>query len=150
MIKYQDYFPKSMLYKCGIEPEAKLIGDEDLALLEHESPDKDVYRLINSMYSNIKEHFDKNHNPKEDFGDLNVDRKIVAMLCDLDIVKDVNKEKYLNYIKQNSEESSFSKEESRVSIELPELDATTINKEMEKSKRVATSSPQLVIKGKQE
>lgn len=137
MIKYQDYFPKSTLYKCGIEPETKLIGDDELSVLTGTKDEERINKLINDICLNFKKFYEKNGNSDKDFKRLNVNGRVVNMLCDLDIVSEVNKEKYLTAAEQKyPDENYIDVDETRVGIELFELDIHANNKAIEKSEKV--------------
>ena len=150
MIKYEDYFPKSMLYKCGVSPNSMLISDDDLDSLQTSKNENQVNKLMNDIYTNFKNSAAEKHLTQE-FKGYNIDGKIVAMLCDLDVISSLDKEKYLQSMQQKEGAKEYAEsEETRVSIELPELDAGAINNQMERSEKVILNNePKLNFRGKQ-
>lgn len=150
MIKYEDYFPKSMLYKCGILPNSTLISDDELDYLQTNQNENQVNKLMNNIYTNIKNFAEEKHSAQE-LNNYHLYRKIVAMLCDLDVISIQDKEKHLQALQQKEGISQYAENnETRVSIELPELDAISINSQTEKSEKVIQDyEPKLNIKGKQ-
>lgn len=151
MIKYEDYFPKSILNKCGILPETKLISEDELLTITSDRVEGNINKLIDNVYTNFKKSSIKNNNLIEEFKKFNINRRIISMLCDLDIISDIDKEKYLYNAEQKEIKDEYiDNNETRVSIELPELDAISINKKSEKSEKVIYSNKlQLEVKGKQ-
>lgn len=150
MIKFEDYFPKSMLNKCGIMPETKLLVDEELNTLSSKSKERDVNKLIDNIHLNFKKNSTKNVNDNE-LLQFNINRKIVNMLCDLDIITSKEREEFILNANQNSTSiKNINDEETRVCIEIPELDTISINNKTEKSQRViCDNKPILEVKGKQ-
>lgn len=141
MVKYEDYFPKTMLNKCGIKPESKLIGEEEFSTLTANKNEGNICQLINNIYGGFKSASVKNGTSEKSFKEFNVNRRIVAMLCDLDVISDIEKEKYLFNADQKALENGFINDnETRVRIELPELDALSANKLTEKSEKVVSKN----------
>lgn len=151
MIKYEDYFPKSTLNKCGILPESKLFDEDDLSTLSSDLDKKKVDELINNIYTRFKNSSTKIKNSDEEFKQFNVTRRIVSMLGDLDIISSETMEKYLNKIEQKPNfNDELTDEETRINIELPELNINSIYKDAEKSEKVISNDNlNLEIKGKQ-
>lgn len=148
MIKYKDYFPRTMLNRCGILPETKLFEETELSLMKESAKPEKVDFWVGKIYSNFENSSLEKNISKEEFENFNLKRRIVSMLCDLDVVSEIEKEKYINGINKNSQISE--EKETRISIELPELDTAFLNKNAEKSEKVVFSNkPELEIKGKQ-
>lgn len=150
MIKYQDYFPKSMLHKCGIDPDTNLISEDQLSVLNLSKNEEKTNQLIGDIYLNIKNLYDKNNYSDIEFKQMNVERKIVSMLCDLDVISEIDKEKYFTSLGQKHINGDYEDvDETRVSIELSELNVLNINNSTEKSERVISNNqPILENKGK--
>lgn len=151
MIKYADYFPKSMLNKCGIIPDTKLLDNSNLSDSITNKTENSINQLINDIYSKFKQSSIGNKISIDEFNNFNVNRRIVAMLCDLDVISNAEKDKFLNNRELKSMEAQqFDDKETRVSIELPELDTNTINGSIEKSEKIlyGDAIPQLEVKGK--
>lgn len=151
MIKYEDYFPKTILSKCGISPETKLFSEDEILDFTKNKNEEDLNELIGDIYSNFKKSSIQNGNLISEFKEFNIDRRIVSMLCDLDVISSIDKEKYLSSAEQKSLDIDVAQNtETRVSIELPELDMLSINKNIEKSEKVALKNNlELEVKGKQ-
>lgn len=149
MIKYQDYFPKSMLHKCGIAPETNLVSDDQLSALTSSQNEESIKQLLGDIYANMKNSYDKNGNFDKEFKQLGIEKRIVNMLCDLDVVSEFTKEKYLTNFEQKHINGDYANaNETRVSIELTELNVLAANNGTEKSERVSCNHPVLENKGK--
>lgn len=151
MIKYEDYFPKSVLNKCNILPEGKLISDEEFSNLIKNKDEEKINQLISNIYLNFKETSNKKGNTLEEFNKFNINKRTIAMLCDLDVISSIDKEKFLYNaeMKENKIDGIISKE-TRIGIEIPELKTTSINEGVEKSEKVIYNNKlELEIKGTQ-
>lgn len=154
MIKYADYFPKSMLYKFGVSPEKQLISENELSTLKSNATNGGASKTINSFYSTLKQAFNLNGS-LEQSQQLNLNRRVASMLCDLDVISSVDKETYLSAINEQQEPSFESnaldtepEKDTRVSLDIEELSTKSANKSVEKSERVAqTPAIQLDDKG---
>lgn len=140
MIKYADYFPKSMLYKFDILPERELIGEEELSTLK--SSGKDAKQIVSSVCEDLKKSFLQKDN-LANLEQLNLNRRVASMLCDLDVISGAEKEAYLSETPEMHNDL-FSKDtldsETRVSLEIPELGASVAHKTDEKSEQVVDTS----------
>lgn len=137
-MKYCDYFPKSMLYKYNIEPNKKLEIDENLF-----SKNPSEQNIINSMkeiYSVFKNSDKTNEIISQNNREIN--RRIVSMFYDLDILKSDDIQKFpldmkiFNDTKTSNKSDNIFENSQRENLVLEELDIKNINKNTEKSKQV--------------
>lgn len=148
MIKYADYFPKSMLYKFGILPEQELISENELSVLK--SSGKNTKQTVNSVCANLKKSFLQKDNLAS-LEQLNLNRRVANMLCDLDVISSADKETYLSEtpeVNNNLFNPEMSNDDTRVSLEIPELGASRTHQMEEKSEKVVnTNQLQAEVKG---
>ena len=133
-MKYCDYFPKSMLYKYNIEPDKKLEIDENL--FSKNPSEQNIKNSMKEIYSVFKNSDKTNEIISQNNREIN--RRIVAMFYDLDILKsdDIQKFPLDMKIQDKNESLNFEPKSQRESIVLEELDIKNINKNTEKSKQV--------------
>lgn len=133
-MKYCDYFPKSMLFKYQIEPNKKLEIDENKFFLNDR--ENNIIKSMKNIYSTFQNSTNKNSDTVKN--DNLINRKIVAMFYDLDILKsdDIQKFPLDMKIQDKNESLNFEPKSQRESIVLEELDIKNQNKNIEKSKQV--------------
>lgn len=113
MLYYQDYFPKSILHEFQIDPSKELIDEESIDNLK-----QDGSKEIEDKFKDIYATFNKKMN-KNELKENNIQRRITSMFCDLDVISAHDINKYMNI--DLDKELTLSQDQSRVSIDIPEL-----------------------------
>lgn len=93
MVRYGDYFSRKTLHYCGVSPEQKMFEYNEMAYTGTQRMEKirsDMLEIYQTLY---RGHTEKNgENPKVDFTDLQVERKILAALYDSGIINNTERE----------------------------------------------------------
>lgn len=152
MVKYCDYFPKSILFKCNISPDKSLEIEEESFYLKNR--DENILNSMKKIYNSFTDSLGKNFDGNIDkvLNSMGINRKIVALFYDLDILKSSDIEKYpldFDVSKENKnlcfdgeQKSSF-----RENLILEDLDVKKLNSKMEKSKPIETEKEKVLDKG---
>lgn len=93
MYRYCDYFPKSVLYKCGMPPEAELpIGDVDTYSTDKEALEGSMRAIFDSFKTALAR--GSASDPTKAALDMGIGRRIVCAFYDIGALDEGDKERY--------------------------------------------------------
>ena len=119
MVRYGDYFSRKTLHYCGVSPEQKMFENNEMAYTGTQRMEK-IRSEISEIYQTLyRGHIERNAgNPKVDFTDLQVERKIVAALYDSGIINSTEREYFRDQAMQTmGEREQICVEEAKVVTE---------------------------------
>lgn len=105
MVTYGDYFPRRVLYNCGIPPEQKLFKNEEMTYTGAQRTEK-IRLEIAEIYQTLYRGHTQNNagKTKGEFADFQVERRIVSALYDSGILSNAERDYFHAQVAQGVEE----------------------------------------------
>lgn len=105
MVTYGDYFPRKVLYNCGVSPDRKLFENGEMAYTGMQRIEK-IHSDMSEIYQTLyRGHTEKNAGEsKVNFADYQVERRIVSAFYDSGVLSNAERDYFQSQTLQNVDE----------------------------------------------
>ena len=122
MVTYGDYFSRRVLHDCGVSPDKALFEKDGKSYIGGQRTDKirsDMSEIYQTLYRGYTE---RQTAQRENFADLQAERKIVAAFYDSGILSKSEREYFQSQsLQETNEREQICVQEASLSVDAPKM-----------------------------